>query len=154
VHKDEEAAPETDPLPPEPPAEVVQEASEPAEADAPATSALTALDSEVWPQILHALKQTHNTLYGVVRMAEPVFLDDGNMRLNFAFAFHQKRINEPTNRQILVNIIQTLTGERVNIECVFKKDARPLPQAAVTKPAPSTEELHTISNIFGGGELI
>lgn len=112
-------------------------------------------DQSLWPQVLGALKQKHNTLYGVVRMAEPDFSKDGIIKLGFSFAFHQKRINEPANRQLLVGIIKALTGKTVVIECVHNKTAR-VPK--ITVPAPSTaslpEDLSAINTIFGGGEVL
>jgi DNA polymerase-3 subunit gamma/tau len=120
------------------------------------------LDAAVWPQVLASLKQKYNTLYGVVRMAQPAFLDGGKLELQFAFAFHQKRINEAKNRQIIGDIIKTLTGQDVEITCLFNKDARPAPgvDATAKKVAPTSAvppvgtPLTTISNIFGGGELL
>jgi DNA polymerase-3 subunit gamma/tau len=112
----------------------------------------TAADLSVWPDVLAALKSRHNTLYGVVRMAEPTLETDNTLKLKFAFAFHQKRINEAANRQVLIGIIKELTGKTVAIECVHSKDAVP-PKLNAASPKKSSD-LHTISNIFGGGELL
>src|SRR5262249_25308116 len=104
---------------------------------------------------LGELKKNHNTLYGVVRMAEPAFVDDENLQLNFAFAFHQKRISDQSNRQLISKILKELTGKAINIECNLKKDANP-PKVVASKEAPAKKDasIDTISNIFGGGELL
>lgn len=111
------------------------------------------LDPAVWSDVLAALKQKHNTLYGVVRMAQPDFKEDGSIELGFAFAFHQKRLNEAGNRQKLVDIVEDAAGRVVTIECVLKPTA-----AKSTIETPITSEdpgsLTTVSNIFGGGELL
>jgi len=113
-------------------------------------------DAELWPQLLQALKQRHNTLYGVVRMAQPEFKDE-SLQLAFAFPFHQKRINEAVNRQLLSDIIEELTSKRVSIECIVDADASP-PKVVVepTLPAeqPLSGDLSTINNIFGSAELL
>jgi DNA polymerase-3 subunit gamma/tau len=130
--------------------------SKKAEKPAP-TAALSAkvevpLSDELWPKVLAALKSRHNTLYGVARMAEP-HLEGNILRLDFAFAFHQKRLNESGNRQKLIDIIEDMTGQKLSVECSVSESAATTPPA----DAGTTETeagLSTVSNIFGGGELL
>lgn len=113
------------------------------------------LDDKVWPQVLDSIKKEYNTLYGVLRMAQPVFRSDG-VELRMKFAFHQKRLNEVKNKKIIADYIQKITGLNMQVECTYTKNALPnaitpnIPSSAETKPA----ELEAISNIFGGGELL
>lgn len=133
------------------------------EAAAPSATAKPAgsaeFDDALWPDILTALKQKHNTLYGVVRMAQPSFTDDG-ITLSFQFAFHQKRINEAANRQLLIDILYELTGKPLAVQCIFDKEAKPAgvvaaPIAPATAgPKPTNDSLSAISNIFGDAELL
>lgn len=125
-------------------------AAEPAEAKLKSGSAP---DESLWPQLLQALKQKHNTLYGVIRMAQPRFNED-RLELAFAFAFHQKRINEAANRKLLSNILQELTGQSFVIECRVDKTAKPPKTTALKTQPASKNDLKAISNIFGGGELL
>lgn len=122
-----------------------------------AAETLSETDDELWAKVLLVLKQKHNTLYGVVRMAEPSFTDAG-LRLAFKFAFHQKRIAEASNKKILVDIITELTGEPLNIDCVYDKSAVPphitVRATAETGNAEAVADISAISNIFGGGELL
>ncbi|HUY85431.1 MAG TPA: DNA polymerase III subunit gamma/tau [Candidatus Dormibacteraeota bacterium] len=114
------------------------------------------LDAAIWPDVLKAVKQQHNTLYSIVRMAEPDFSEGGTVKLTFAFAFHKKRIDENANRQKMADIIQELTGQAVKIECQHDKNAAP-PASAATEteaPDPSDPNLTAISNIFGNAELL
>ncbi len=108
-----------------------------------------AVDESLWPQVLAALKQKHNTLYGVARMAQPT-LEDGRLELAFGFAFHQKRLKEPANQKLVADIIKDLTGQTVAIECIIDETAAP----TETPPPAEAPELSAISNIFGGGELL
>lgn len=114
-----------------------------------------AFDEALWPEILQALKKRHNTLYGVVRMAQPRFDGDG-LQLLFAFAFHQKRISEASNRQVLADIIKDLTGHTFTIECLVDKTAKPpkLTVHAEKTAVTSTTDIKAISNIFGSAELL
>ena len=115
------------------------------------------LDISSWPQVLGALKLKHNTLYGVVRMAQPRFTEDGTLELAFAFAFHQKRISETKNRELITKIIKEVTNQNIIINCIVDKAANPqhTGKAAAVTPSPAKSgDLSTISNIFGGGELL
>lgn len=134
---------EKKPAPP-PPAKKAEKATPPA-----SKTAAVPLDDELWPKVLTTLKGRHNTLYGVARMAQPELQDD-TLRLSFAFAFHRKRLNETANKQKLAGIIEDITGQKVNIECVVDKEAEPVPESN----AKDSAGLSTISNIFGGGELL
>ena len=113
-----------------------------------------ALDAAAWPEILQALKQQHNTLYGVVRMAQPDFSEAGLLKLSFAFAFHQKRLNENANKQKLADIIHELTGKTVQIECLHDKNAAPPKAPAAAAEIQPDNNLAAISNIFGDAELL
>ena len=114
---------------------------------------VVALDATSWPAVLNAIKQEYNTLYGVLRMATPIFKDDG-VELQFKFAFHQKRLSEVKNKQIIAEYIRRTTGSDVQVECTFIKNQS---GAAVAQPGDKFAKapaLETISNIFGGGEVL
>ncbi len=136
--------------------------------DQPAVSNAT-LDPASWPQILAAIKQKHNTLYGIVRMTRPLF-GPGSITLECGFAFHQKKLNEKASKKTLADMVQSVTGHNVRIDCVVGQafDPTEAPQPVVVLPPadevvhavarttskPQTEEVKTISNIFGGAELL
>jgi DNA polymerase III subunit gamma/tau len=116
---------------------------------------------EIWQRALASIKQQYNTLYSVARMAHPT-LDGTEITLAFGFAFHQKRLNEPKNKQIVANILQQLTGQNYAIRCTVQKDI-PSPAPALAPQAPVTPEpaAHVnnplpdaISTVFGGAEVL
>jgi DNA polymerase-3 subunit gamma/tau len=109
------------------------------------------VNEAIWPQILGALKSEYNTLYSIVRMAQPEFTNN-KVSLTFAFSFHQKRLNETKNKTILNRVIAEVCGQEVEIECLFDKDAKPAP--AITPVKARNQSVDNISNIFGGGELL
>lgn len=115
-------------------------------------SGKTALDEAQWQEVLQAIKARHNTLYSVARMAVPRF-EGSDLILIFSFPFHQKRLNEPKNKQVINDIILQQTGHTVTITCEVDVNARSLP-AAITQPAAVDPSLENISNIFGGGEVL
>jgi DNA polymerase-3 subunit gamma/tau len=121
----------------------------------PKASAISGeLDTENWKTVLDSLKKRHNTLYSVVRMAHPSFEKD-KVTLAFAFAFHQKRLSESSNRQALLDTVKEVTGRAVTLDCVLDKPEQAPTTVSKKKTASAdTRDLAAISNIFGGGELL
>jgi DNA polymerase-3 subunit gamma/tau len=113
-------------------------------------------DSENWQRILVAMKSKHNTLYGVVRMAEPDFSHKGTLILTFAFEFHRKRLSDTQNQTKIQEIIKEATGQKLKIECLVDKNvaAAPSTVGVSSSAKPAVDSLANISNIFGGGELV
>ena len=130
---------------------------EPETPAAPTTQA--PLDEASWQQILHTLKQKHNTLYGIARMAVPLF-DGDKLMLSFSFPFHQKRMSDAKNRLILSDLVKKQTGIAITITYTVDKNPstaptpKPAKQEASTAENESSGPLDTISNIFGGGEVL
>ncbi|HTE22737.1 MAG TPA: DNA polymerase III subunit gamma/tau [Candidatus Limnocylindria bacterium] len=120
-------------------------------------AALVPLDEAGWQQVLQMLKQKHNTLYGVARMAVPI-IDGDKLTLAFSFPFHQKRMNDAKNKQIISEFVRSHTGTSMAITCIVEKKAgrpsKPTPQEPAAPDTPSDAPLDTISNIFGGGEVL
>lgn len=113
-------------------------------------------DQENWQRILAALKAKHNTLYGLLRMAQPNFSKPGELHLTFAFEFHSKRVTDPQNQQKLRAVISEIMGKQLKLDCLVDKNlasALPNPSPISALPVPP-ETLANISNIFGGGELV
>lgn len=125
----------------------------------PAPASSQPLDASNWPQVLDRLKKTHNTLYGIVRLARPVFGGDG-LELYFKFAFHQKRLSEAKNRSVILAAIHDETGREAAVKFLVEdKDAppaEPIMAKAANGPAPTAagDPLSAISNIFGGAEVL
>jgi outer membrane biosynthesis protein TonB len=114
------------------------------------------LTPESWQEVLNLLKKQHNTLYGIVRMAQPDFSQTGALQLAFGFAFHQKRANEAKNRKIIGDAIATVVGSDIELTCVFDSEAKVAqPVLATSAPTANADNsLSTISNIFGGVEMV
>lgn len=103
----------------------------------------------IWPEVLGEIKKQHNTLYSVARMAQPI-LADGTLILKFNFPFHYKRLSESKNSQVLLEIIQKITGKKLSLECELLSDNQEKsPEATNTN-----SHLESISNIFGGAEVL
>ncbi len=110
-------------------------------------------DASAWPTVLDTIKKKYNTLYGVLRMAEPDFTN-GTITLYLSFAFHQKRLNEPKNKQIIADAITTITGKNPEIICMVKSKDSPVDSSKNTDTTDNAPAIGAISNIFGGAELL
>jgi DNA polymerase-3 subunit gamma/tau len=124
------------------------------------------LDETAWQNVLHSIKQKHNTLYGIARMATPMWSGD-ELTLVFGFEFHRKRIDESKNKQVLHKIIKDVTGADVSINCILqnksdnkkpkKDDDEPTngnSSADDSKKQIENPDLENISNIFGSAEVL
>lgn len=118
--------------------------------------------NKLWDQLLEVIKKDHNTLYGILRMAKPEFADD-LLILKFGFKFHQQRVKEIKNRQIITQILLDLNEQNYTIECVVDESVKPdaLPEIPIISESFMEENdqapvspLETINSIFGGGEVI
>ena len=126
------------------------------QSDAPASEAIVKtmpFDEKSWKELLHALKQKHNTLYGVLRMADAKIIN-GKLTLEFGFAFHKKQVDSPKNTTIVREYILTYFGindfeAKVVARQTIDKPTKPKP-----KNEPNNEIIASVSNIFGGAELL
>ncbi len=108
------------------------------------------LSQSTWPLVLARIKQQHNTLYGILRMAQAeVVPDEQTIHLHFRYAFHQKQINQKNNRNIIAGIAKELAGQPVAIICDAAKD-KEVKDIKESKASP----IDNVSNIFGGGEVL
>jgi DNA polymerase-3 subunit gamma/tau len=105
----------------------------------------------MWTSVLNQVKSGHNTLYGVLRMAQ-VHTDDSTITLTFRFDFHKKQFTQGKNMKTLHEIVATVYGRphaiTMNVSKTTKPPAKILPEASLDMP------LSNISNIFGGAELL
>ncbi len=132
------------------PPDIITSTATPApESPVPNPKTAVPFDAAIWPEVLADIKKQYNTVYGVLRMATPIFTPEG-IELQFKFQFHQKRINEVKNKQIIADCIQKLTGNDVAITCIYVKDAAPGGAPATSDP----NAVDNISNIFGGAEVL
>ncbi|MBA3758733.1 DNA polymerase III subunit gamma/tau [Candidatus Saccharibacteria bacterium] len=109
------------------------------------------LDEATWQEALQAIKKHHNTLYSVARMASPTFSDD-TVTLTFAFPFHLKRLDEAKNKKVIGDILTKLMDTPVSIVCVLDQPNKSAPKREAKKS--NSKDLDTISNIFGGAEML
>lgn len=109
-----------------------------------------------WPAVLAETKRAHNTLYGVLRMAQ-VSIDDGRLLLGFKFPFHAKQISQERNLSKVRELVSTSFGEPLIISVIVSDDYEEPAHAQLNDPEeadPADSTLSNISNIFGSAELL
>ncbi len=111
------------------------------------------IEPENWQKILQAIKKRHNTVYGIVRMANPT-IEDGALTLCFGFPFHQKRMSESKNRELLQSVIADEIGIEATIVCITKDTNDSSEPVKAKHTEVKSDTLETITDIFGGGEIL
>ena len=131
------------------------------------------VDDKLWPAVLDELKKTHNTIYGIVRNARPVFYQQG-LELGFNFGFHKRRISESKNKDVICGIMKDLTGQEISLHCVLidknapedlggipdfddpdgEETASDTEAALKVKEKPLDPNVAAISNVFGSAEVL
>jgi len=103
-----------------------------------------------WSKVVDLSKSRAASIYTALRLAKPA-LEGDKLILEFAFPLHQKKLNQAANKELVASIIEELYGRKLSIECIVNKRVKDLPKA---KPSAGNNEIHAISNIFGGAEMM
>ena len=107
-------------------------------------------NEEAWHSVLDIIKKTHSTLYSILRVAQPTWEED-KIIIAFQFPFHQKKMIETSNNEVVSKAIKEVIHKKLAIECVVDPTIASTPnEDAVVDESP----IDNISNIFGGAELI
>ena len=124
----------------------------------------TDMSPECWTQLLSNLRQTHNTLYSILRMSQLNLesLTEKQITLQFKFPFHQKRMSESKNKAVILEGLAALgvTGYELNCALIPKQKTEELREVELepfTYEAPKPEDnplLSQIRNVFGGAEVL
>jgi DNA polymerase-3 subunit gamma/tau len=107
-------------------------------------------NDEAWHAVLDIIKKTHSTLYSILRVAKPTWEDD-KIIIAFEFPFHQKKMIETGNNEIVSKAIKEVIHKKLTIECVV--DATII-SATNEEVLDDESPIDNISNIFGGAELL
>ena len=123
---------------------------------------VTVSEDNLWDQLLSSLKSTHNTIYSILRMCKPT-IDEAQkiINLEFNFPFHQKRINESKNKQVLLDQLEKLGFKSYQIQAVVKDKKSTASSETTLEPFVSKLEIEAdnpvlgqIRNVFGSAEVL
>jgi hypothetical protein len=116
-----------------------------AEATTPAAP-ISDIQAQHWPDILADIKARNNSLYAVLRLAEPL-LEDDVLKLKFGFEFHKQRLDDSHNRQLVAEAVSARLGRPITVVSAVGAAVEPPP---ATK---SSQDLDQVLQVMGGGEL-
>ncbi|HMS31478.1 MAG TPA: DNA polymerase III subunit gamma/tau [Candidatus Saccharibacteria bacterium] len=111
--------------------------------------------AEKWPEILAAIKVKNNPLYTILRLAKPHFSKE-HLLLTFAFPFHQKRADDSKHKVIIAEVVQSVTGESLEVSTAVDKSQVSTPIEASNAPADPAHAslIASVQDIMGGGEVV
>ncbi len=123
------------------------------------------LNEELWQAMLEDIRGTHNTLYSVLRMSKfnTDNLNQGVINLEFAFPFHQKRMSDSKNQQVVLEKLSERGCTGYEIVCMVngiqEKAVEELKSFAVgsnenTKQPEVSSGFVNIKDIFGSVEVL
>ena len=121
----------------------------------PATQPGDKLPEDIWSKVLSELKGKYNTLYGIARMADSQ-VNSNQITLLFNFPFHYRRCNEARNKQKIAAIASEVANQDVDIVCKLseKKATHVVKDVKHKKSVPKSDTLNSVTEIFGGGEVL
>jgi len=91
-----------------------------------------------WPVLLAASKKKNASVEGLLRAAEPMKLENGELHITVYYPFHKDQLEVTKNRTILEQAATDLFGGKINVYChLGKKTSVPAQQ----KKVPSAEEI-------------
>lgn len=107
-----------------------------------------------WEVILENVKKQAASLYTALRLAEPR-VEDNKLILAFQFPLHQKKINQAKHKNLVGRTVAEVTGQEMAIESIVDPALRAdIAEGQPPKKPASSEQLQTISNIFGQAEVL
>lgn len=104
-------------------------------------------DDNLWNETLTRLKEHNNILYSLASGATANF-DGKNLTIELSNSFSQKQFSQSKNKAILLNLLSDLGYKEINIVTNIKTDS------ASSKTNEGADPISSISNIFGGSEVL
>ncbi|MEK7606641.1 MAG: DNA polymerase III subunit gamma/tau [Patescibacteria group bacterium] len=109
----------------------VVEASVEAKADEPAGApeavALPMLSASLevvrakWNGFVQAVMAENNSLPFLLKLAEPIGVENGTLRIGVGYVFHRDKLNEIKNRTLLEKILERELNGRIRIEAILQE---------------------------------
>lgn len=115
------------------------------------SKAVSALTENLWLKALIMIKERNTSLYGLLRSAD-IELETAKLSLIFRFQFHLRRLNEPKNQQLLLEVLQHITGREIAIESSLAASvkATQITDSEPNKTADSQNSVNQVLQILGG----
>lgn len=110
----------------------------------------SAFDLTMWEEVVERSKKQAASVYTALRLAKPS-LEGNVLNLCFEFPLHQKKLDQAKNKQLVMQIIEDVCGDKVIIETSVNKSPSSNPAPSVE---PQNNQVNSISSIFGAAEVL
>ncbi|MBI4101103.1 DNA polymerase III subunit gamma/tau [Candidatus Microgenomates bacterium] len=117
-------------------------------------SAKLRFNEDSWLKTLTILKGSNNSLYALLRSATPEF-NNGKLKVQFRFQFHQRRLEESRNKELLAAAFSKVHGRQVTIEPVVTESKTEAP-SKMSAQAEAEEDAGAVKDVLQilGGEVV
>ncbi len=106
-----------------------------------------------WQEVLICLKKYNHSLSSTLKISQPSNInEDGTLEICLMHKFHQQRINDLKNRQILEKVLQDIFGIKLIVKTVVVKELpdKSMEIEALTEKNVEDNPLENILQTFGG----
>lgn len=77
--------------------------------------------AEHWKDFIEELKQFNHSMAGVLRSARPKSVSRGIVTIEAFYPFHKDKLSESKTKDVLIQVLKKLFGEKVKVEIVLGK---------------------------------
>ncbi len=109
-----------------------------------------------WQEVLICLRKYNHSLASTLKISQPsVINEDGTLEICLMHKFHQQRINDLKNKQLLEKVLQDIFGIQLFVKTVVVKEL-PDKNMQIEALAESKNEQGSLDNILQtfGGQLV
>jgi DNA polymerase-3 subunit gamma/tau len=108
---------------------------------------------EKWQEVLICLRKYNHSLASTLKISQPSDIkEDGTLEICLMHKFHQQRINDLKNRQVLEKVLQDIFGIKLIVKTVVVKELpdKNMQIQALAETKISDNPLDNILQTFGG----
>ncbi len=100
---------------------------------------------EKWFDLMRVAGDKNPSLVFILRIGQPMGIENGILQIGFKYRFHKERINEIKNNQLLCGLIREVMGSDIRVNGVVADLPEP--------PKPPSVEVDKVLEEFGGKVL-
>lgn len=108
---------------------------------------------DLWLKALTQVKQKNNSMYALLRMAEPDYdAKEAVLSLGFRFQFHQRKLQEGKYRRFLEEVLQDVFGHHISVQAIVDTEAK----VSTSDKAEAIEDKAVVEDVLQilGGEVV
>ena len=104
-----------------------------------------------WPEVMVCLKKYNQSLAATLNISQPSQIDEnGILEICFRHKFHQQRINDLKNKQILEKVLAEIFGQRLSVKTAVMPPSGNKIEVQALAETQAESPIADILQIFGG----